>query len=278
MKYGLDVSIAGAYSHPRTLADLAAEAERAGWDGFFVQDYLLSDEPIVDPWVALAAIAMQTHRIRIGAFMTALPRRRPWKVARETASLDHLSQGRLIFGAGLGFAESGGEPSDFTVFGEEAGPKIRAEKLEEGLAILAGLWTGEPFSFQGKHYQVKNVRLLPKPVQSPRIPIWVAGQWPHRKPFQRAARWDGVYVMTAKVNGERLTPAELREMVAYLKAHRESPAPFEVAFAAETPSDPKMGAEMVQPYREAGVTWWLEGIWGAYEERRARIRSGPPWA
>ncbi|HKZ82442.1 MAG TPA: LLM class flavin-dependent oxidoreductase [Anaerolineae bacterium] len=271
MKYGLDVSIAGEYANPRLLADLAAEAEQAGWDGFFVQDYMVSDQAVVDPWVALAAIAMQTARLRIGAFMTALPRRRPWKVARETVSLDHLSKGRLIFGAGLGF-----DALDFTAFGEEADPELRAEKLDEGLAILSGLWTGEPFSFQGKHYQIKEVQLLPRPIQSPRIPVWVAGGWPNRRPFRRAARWDGIYVMTQQANGERVTPKEIREIVAYVKSFRDGSDPFDVAFADETSSDLKKGAKIVQSYAEAGVTWWLEGIWGSdIRKSKERIRSGP---
>ena len=271
MKYGLDVRMDGEYANARTLADLAAQAEQVGWDGFFVQEGLVGEEATVDPGVALAAIAMQTQRIRIGAFMTPLPRRRPWKVARETVSLDHLSNGRLIFGAGSGF-----QTSDFAPFGEETDRKIRAEKLDESLAILSGLWTGEPFSFHGKHYQVKDVRFMPRPIQSPRIPIWIAGQWPHRRPFRRAARWDGIYVMTLKANGEQLTPAEIREVVAYVKTHREGSEPFDVAFAEETPFDPRQGAEIVRPYRDAGVTWWLEGIWGTYEAVTERIRHGPP--
>ena len=271
MQYGLDVRIDEDYADPRTLAALAAEAEAAGWDGFFVQEGLSGEEAVVDPWVALAAIATQTRRIRIGALMTPLPRRRPWKVARETVSLDHLSNGRLIFGAGLGF-----QTLDFAPFGEETDPKVRAEKLDEGLAIISGLWAGEPFSFHGKHYQVSDVRFVPRPIQSPRIPIWIAGQWPYRRPFRRAARWDGIYVMTLKANGERLTPEEIRVMVAYVKAHRGRSDSFDVAFAEETPSDPEKGAKIVKPYREAGVTWWLEGIWGAREEMRERIRHGPP--
>lgn len=272
MKYGLDVSIAGEYSDPRTLADLAAEAEQAGWDGFFVQDYMTSDSPIVDPWVALAAIAMRTEHVRIGAFMTALPRRRPWKVARETVSIDHLSNGRLIFGVGLGF-----QAPDFAAFGEEVDARIRAEKLDEGLAVLSGLWTGETFSFHGKHYQVNAVQLLPRPIQSPRIPVWVAGGWPNRKPFRRAARWDGIYIMTEKVNGERVMPEDIRESLAYVKTHREHSEPFEVAFADETPSHAEKASEIVRPYMDAGVTWWLEGIWAeSVRKARERIRSGPP--
>jgi alkanesulfonate monooxygenase SsuD/methylene tetrahydromethanopterin reductase-like flavin-dependent oxidoreductase (luciferase family) len=170
MQFGLDIPINGAYAHPRTLADLAAEAEEAGWDGFFLQDVLFSTEPIVDPWVALAAVAVRTERLRIGVFLTPLPRRRPWQVARQAATLDLLSQGRLIFGAALGF-----QALDFTSFGEDYDPRTRAEKLDEGLEIVQGLWSGEAFSFHGTHYHLENVTLLPKPLQSPRIPVWVAG-------------------------------------------------------------------------------------------------------
>ena len=271
MKFGLDVSIAGEYSNPWMLADLAAEAEQVGWDGFFVQDYMISDRPIADPWVALTAIVMRTERVRIGTFMTALPRRRPWKVARETVSIDHLSNGRLIFGAGLGFITL-----DFTAFGESDNLKIRAEKLDEALTVLDGLWTGETFSFHGKHYQVNAVKFLPKPIQSPRIPIWVAGGWPNRKPFRRAANWDGVYIMTKKTNGEQVTPEDIKKILTYVEAHRDSSEPFEVAFADETSSDPEDSGKIVRPYAEAGVTWWLEGIWGSLNEMRKRIRSGPP--
>ncbi len=202
MKYGLDVSIAGSYANPRVLADLAAEAEEAGWDGFFVWDALFFgnqlDIPMADPWVALAAIAVKTRRLRLGAMVTPLARHRPWQVARAAVSLDHLSAGRLIVGVGLGY-----QALDFEAFGEEADPMIRAEKLDEGLQIMNGLWTGEPFSFQGKHYQVNHVQFLPKPTQTPRIPIWVAGYWPNKRPFRRAARWDGVY--PGRVNEEPLT-------------------------------------------------------------------------
>lgn len=271
MKYGLDVSIHGEYAGPHRLADLAVEAEEAGWDGFFVQDGLLHAEPATDPWVALAAIAARTRRIRIGALVTALARRHPWQVARQTVALDHLSKGRLIFGAGLGF-----EAREFTALGQEADPKVRAEKLDEGLAILAGLWSGEVFDFQGKHYRVEAVRFLPRPLQSPRIPVWIAGFWPNRRPFRRAARWDGLYVGTEKVTGEVLTPADLEEVIAYVTAHRERADPFEVAFAGETPPDPEEGWAQVRPYAEAGATWWLEGIWGPLAGGRARIRAGPP--
>ncbi len=199
-------------------------------------------------------------------------RRRPWKLARETVALDHLSDGRLIVGVGLGYSAL-----DFEAFGEQAEPKIRAEKLDEALQVVCGLWTGEPFSFKGKHYQVNQARFLPKPIQSPRIPIWVGGYWPHRGPFRRAAHWDGV--RPAKVNEEPLTPDDIREIIAYVKAHRATSDPFDVVMYGKTPSDSKKGARIVQPFMEAGATWWVDGIGdyrGPYQKLTARIQSGPP--
>jgi len=271
MKYGLDVSIHGEFADPRKLADLAAEAEEMGWDGFFVQDGLLHEEPATDPWIALAAIAMQTKRIRIGALVTALARRNPWLVARQTVALDHLSNGRLIFGAGLGF-----EKREFSAFGQESDSKIRAEKLDEGLAILSGLWSGESFSFTGQYFHVDQVKFLPKPVQTHGIPVWIGGFWPNHRPFRRAAKWDGLYVGTEKTNGDVLSPEELREAVAYAYSHRERSDSLEVAFAGKTSSDPVKGSRKVRPYQEAGVTWWLEGIWESFAKGRERIHHGPP--
>jgi alkanesulfonate monooxygenase SsuD/methylene tetrahydromethanopterin reductase-like flavin-dependent oxidoreductase (luciferase family) len=278
MKYGLDISIAGEYSDPRTLADLAFEAEQAGWDGFFLWNVIFyadyPDVPIVEPSIALAAIAMKTQCMKIGILLTPLARRRPWIVARESSSLDHLSNGRLIFGAGLGYYSK-----DFTAFGEEYAPMIRAEKLEEGLEVLTGLWTGESFSFHGRHYQVNNVRLLPKPLQSPRIPIWIGGYWPNLRPFRRAARWDGLYSGTEKANGESLTLEDFKEVVAYVRAQRETSNPFDIAVAGVTPPNHVVGTEIIHPYIEAGATWWLEVIndnTGSFDEMKKRIRNGPP--
>jgi alkanesulfonate monooxygenase SsuD/methylene tetrahydromethanopterin reductase-like flavin-dependent oxidoreductase (luciferase family) len=278
MKFGLDIPSAGVYADPRKLAGLAAEAEDAGWDGFFIWDIVFTPgeswEPVVDPWVALAAIAARTQRIRIGAMLTPLPRRRPWQVAREAVSLDLLSNGRLIFGAGLGYQER-----DFVPFGEEYDLKIRAAKLDEGLDILKGLWSGEPFSFHGNYYQLDNVAFLPKPLQSPRIPIWLAGGWPSRKPLRRAARWDGIYLMTVnQVTNEPLKLEEIREAVAYMQSYRESTEPFDVGVNGIAPDDAGKTAEIVQAYQEAGATWWidLEREGESFEEYRARIRRGPP--
>ncbi len=276
MKYGLDVSITGAYADASFLADLASLAEEAGWDGFFVQDGLLptQSEAMVDPWVALCAIALATKRVRLGAFMTPLAAYRPWQVARQTVALDHLSHGRLIFGAGLG--ERAG---DFVRVGEDADPRQRAERLDEGLELLRKLWSGEVFSFQGTQYHMSEAQLLPKPLQSPSIPVWVAGYWPNHKPFRRAARFDGMYIGSEKATGGPLSALELQEALDYVQTQRTASSPFDVAFAGETPADSEQGVIIVQPYASAGLTWWLEGIWperGTVEQMRERIRRGPP--
>lgn len=277
MKYGLDIPTAEEYASAHVLAELAAEAEEAGWDGFFIWDVMFSGDnytdPVVDPWIALAAIALRTRRLRIGAMLTPLSRRRPWAVARQTVALDHLSNGRLVFGAGLGY-----QARDFTPFGEEFDPQLRAEKLDEGLEILTGLWTGEPFGFQGKHYQLDEVTFLPRPLQAPRIPVWTATGWPHRKPLRRAARWDGVYLMTVnQVTGQLLTPDDVREIVAYVTAQRDRSDSFDIAVNGEMPADANERAALLQAYGEAGATWWVEYAGDeSFEAYRARIRRGPP--
>jgi hypothetical protein len=274
LKYGLDVSITGAYAQADTLADLAALAEASGWDGFFVQDGLLPapSEAMVDPWLALCAIALSTQRLRIGALMTPMAAYLPWQLARQTVSLDHLSGGRLICGAGLGFQEGG-----FLTVGEDATARVRAEKLDEGLALLRLFWKGEPFSFVGKHYQMRQAQLLPPPVQSPTIPIWLAGVWPHHKPLRRAAGFEGLYIASERASGEPLAPADLCEAVAYVQSQRQQTSPFDVAFAGVT--EATQAAAVIQPYAQAGATWWLEGIWverGTIQQMRERIRQGPP--
>src|SRR4029453_3021225 len=153
MRFGLIVQMTGLLGYPQPLIRLARAAEAAGWDGFFIWDVFggnsAAPTPVVDPWIALAAIAATTERIRIGPMVTPLPRRRPWKLAREAASLDHLSGGRLILGVGIG-----PQPSELRRFGGEADAGARGRILDEGLEVLTGLWSGEPFSFSGEHYQV----------------------------------------------------------------------------------------------------------------------------
>ena len=195
MRFGVNVPIFGEYADVRLLAELAVEAEEAGWDGFWIWDHLQWSgeddgqprQPSIDTTVALALIAAETSRVRFGPMVLPLARRRPWKVAREMATLDHLSGGRLTLGVGLGSPPG----LEFGDFGEDVDPKVRAGKLDEGLAVLQGLWTGEPFDFAGEHHSVHRAQLLPRPRQE-HVPIWVGGEWPdNRAPFRRAARFDG---------------------------------------------------------------------------------------
>ncbi len=276
MRFGVHVPNFGDFHDLRAIAELAHEAEEAGWDGFFLWDHILyakTKRPVIDPWIALAAIAMRTERIRIGPLVTALPRRRPWKVARETVSLDHLSGGRLILGVGIGFPPD----NEFARFGEDPDPKIRAAKLDEGLDILVGLWSGKPFSYVGQHYQIEKTVFWPPPVQQPRIPIWVAGTWPKAlAPFRRSARWDGVCAEGAG----KMTPIDQRAMLDYIQQHRAGSDPFDVVRAASLPSGDTVAVRnAITQWADAGVTWWIigtSGRAGAYADMRARILQGPP--
>jgi alkanesulfonate monooxygenase SsuD/methylene tetrahydromethanopterin reductase-like flavin-dependent oxidoreductase (luciferase family) len=275
MHYGLNVQIFGEYSDPRLLAELAHEAEAAGWKGFFLWDHIAwpALESVADPWVVLTAIALRTEHIRLGPMVTPLSRRRPWKLARETVTLDRLSGGRMILGVGLGYWQQ----EEFEAFGEAGAPKARAAKLDEGLEVLTGLWSGKPFSYDGAQYQVKNAHFAP-PVQQPRIPIWVAGLWPNKPPFRRAARWDGVVPISQDPFNKQLTPTEIRDIQAYLKEYRTSATPFEVVYGGQTSgSNVAADTALIAPYVEAGLTWWLEtpGL-RAPAEMRERIRQGPP--
>lgn len=283
MNYGIHFHSFGEYSDPRVLADLAHEAEEAGWDGIFVSDHLTmrterGPSPIADPWIALTAIAMTTRRVRIGPLVTPLPRRRPWQLASETVTLDRLSNGRLILGVGSGT----GLTQSFMPFGEEHDLRQRAQMLDEGLDVLTGLWSGQPFSYQGEHYQVQDAVFLPTPVQSPRIPIWVAGHWPHKRPFRRAARWNGFFadlVGVDWVQGEIIGPDVLREIVHYVNSQRTVDRAFDAVVGGHTPLDRTRAAAILAPYVEAGLTWWIEGIheaFGSFEDMRAKIRQGPP--
>ena len=264
----------------RAAAEFAQAAEKAGWDGFFVW------EPVwgVDAWVSLAAAAMVTQRIRLGTMITPVSRMRPWKLASETATLDRLSNGRVILSVGLGALESG-----FAAFGEVTDRAQRAELLDEGLELLTRLWAGRPVRFEGKHYRVEvdESNFLtpppPPPVQQPRIPIWVVGAWPRRKSMERALRYDGLLpnVMGAdgKVRMSPATPDEVREMSAYVKERRAETTPFDIVLEGETPgADPAAAAAIVQLYADAGATWWLEARWTASDLAQVleRIRQGPP--
>jgi len=279
LRYGLYAPNFGKASDPRTMAKMAADAEKSGWDGFFLWDHIVEWKNKVllhDSFTTLAAIAVRTSRIRIGTTLTPLPRLKPWLAARETVSLDHLSNGRFTLGVGLGAQES----CDYERFGEDPDNKVLASKLDESLEIITGLWTGKPFSYRGKHYQVGPTQFLPSPKQTPRIPIWVGGFWPRKAPFGRAARWDGVIPLRAP--GRLLDPETLQQIVAYIKKQRRNTGTFEVANIGWTTGTNRKGnAEKVAKYQDAGATWWLESLWtqrDSQEKMRKRIRLGPPVA
>jgi alkanesulfonate monooxygenase SsuD/methylene tetrahydromethanopterin reductase-like flavin-dependent oxidoreductase (luciferase family) len=266
----------GDYGNPVLLAELARQAEDAGWDGVFLWDHVVYREPgwpAADPWVTAGAIAATTKRVRLGVLVTPLARRRPWKVARETASLDVLSEGRLVVGAGLGARGD----AEFAAFGDEADPRVRAERLDEGLDILTGLWSGEPFSYEGRHHRIEETIFLPRPVQRPRPPVWIAGKWPRRPAFRRAARYDGMFPVFEGVgDAEMPPPARLAEAVRYTREHRQTDDPFDVVIEGQSEGPDR---ERVAAYEAVGLTWWIEKLgWfrGPLGEMRARIRQGPP--
>ncbi|HET9496200.1 MAG TPA: TIGR03619 family F420-dependent LLM class oxidoreductase [Chloroflexia bacterium] len=279
MRYGINSPGFGQFADPRLLAELARLAEDAWWDGYFIWDHVYfgapgaPPAPIGDPWVTLAAMAAATSRIRLGTHVTPLPRRRPWKLAREVVTLDHLSNGRFTLGLGIGEDRFGRE---YSAFGEPTDDRLHGEMLDEGIDVLRGLWSGEPFSCHGKHYHIDDVTFLPRPVQ-PTIPIWIGAWWPHKKPFRRAARCDGI----APIGAEgRLSPVDYRDILAYVAQFRESGLPFDVSRTAFLPEgSPAEAAAAIAEYEQAGVTWWLQPLeddMGTLDDLRAIVRKGPP--
>lgn len=274
MHFGIEVATLGEYADPRQVVRLAQAAEAAGWEGLFVWDHLAFawGAPSGDPWVILAAVAQATRRLRLGPAVTPLPRRRPHLLANTLATLDVLSEGRVIFGAGLG-----GVPEEFTAFGEAGDPSARAARLDEGLAVLDRLWSGEMVTHHGIYYTVEAVTLAPLPVQRPRLPIWIGGE--SAPAMRRAARWDDWVVGGADQDGKTMnkTPAQVAEKLAYLRQNRSRSAPFDVSLSGYTtsPSDTARPRE----FAAVGVTWWVEslhGYRGSFDELLGRVKAGPP--
>ncbi len=274
MKFGFVLP----YGDARTAADFAYEAEEAGWDGFFVW------EPVwgIEAWVSLTAAAMRTERIRLGTMITPVSRMRPWELASKTATFDNLSKGRVILAVGLGAVDTG-----FESFGEVTDRRTRAELLDEGLDIVTGLWRGQPFSYDGKHYHLKPTAFAPppSPVQKPRIPIWVVGAWPRMKSMQRVLRYDGLLpnAMTAKGKHRKATPKDIQAMKVFVDGKRKAKTVFDIIVEGTTPGDnPKKASAIVRKWAKAGATWWIEAMWGAPRNAKGlkailkRIKQGPP--
>jgi len=276
MKYAVDTSIQGIYSNPKLIGDLAVLAEHSGWDGFFIWDSVGVEEPIADPWVTLSVIASLTEKIRIGTAVTPIARRRPWKLARETVSVDNLSSGRLTLGVGLGASPT----TEYERFGEDPDTRILARKLDEGLDVLTGLWSGKEFSYLGDHYRIDQATFLPKPVQTPRIPIWVGANWPNKRPLRRAAQWDGVYPIYWHEGENKMSPTILKDIVKYVGEHKNNSRGFDVV-AAGTHDVSKRSqlAQLAKAYSDIGATWYASPIGphiGDVNAVKAWISLGPP--
>ena len=286
MRFSINIPNFGDFADARSVATVAAAAEEAGWDGLFVWDHVVHDkrrrqgQPFGDPWMLLTAAALATSRIRLGPLVTPVARRRPEQLARQVATLDAVSAGRVIFGAGLG----GPIDDEFGSFGEPTDPVVLAERLDEGLDLLAQYWSGDVVNHAGRHYRVTDVALLPPSVQRPRPPIWIAGYWPNRAPMRRAARWDGVVPLFLSArHGQVPDVDELRELIAYINQRRDDrSSAFEVVVGGVTPGDPVAARELIAPLVDVGATWWDErqvqtdDDFLRLEPVLRRVQQGPP--
>ena len=285
MRFAVDVPNFGDFADPRVVAELARRAEDAGWDGLFVWDHVTHRKElrraIADPWVLLTAAALATRRIRLGTMVTPVARRRVSKLAREVTTIDRLTGGRMILGVGLGAPVA----DEFGSFGDTTNPKELAAPLDEGLTALNLLWSGEPVSFRGEYVVLDDVVFLPTPLQRPRVPVWVGGEWPARPPMRRAARWDGAAPILLPGDGGppiQPDPATVREIYAFVADCRAgtelAEEPFELVISGTSPAGPS-GSDLVGPLEEAGATWWNECIWDDLERAEPMMRRvdlGPP--
>lgn len=280
MKFSLNLMNLDYLGDVNLIADLAVEAENAGWDAVFLWDHVnwpdmeLGDRRLggfhVDPWIALGLIADRTTRVLIGTAITPIARRRPTKLAREILTLHQLSGGRFVLGAGSGIW-----PSEFGDLGDPEDLKVRADMLDEGLELLLKTWSGDAFEHQGTHYRAHGRTFCPGGAD---IPIWLGASWPSRKPFRRAARFDGVMALNQDV-GHPLSLDDVREIKDLIATHRDNNKPFSLAVALNTTDDAEADIERAQAYEAAGADWWQEGVFPPAENLdllRATVRRGPP--
>jgi alkanesulfonate monooxygenase SsuD/methylene tetrahydromethanopterin reductase-like flavin-dependent oxidoreductase (luciferase family) len=285
VRFSINIPNFGDFADARVVAKVAAAAEAAGWDALFVWDHVVHDkqrrrdQPFGDPWILLTAAALTTSTLRLGPLVTPVARRRPEQLARQVATLDGLSGGRVIFGAGLG----GPIEDEFGSFGDTTDATVLAERLDEGLDLLARYWSGGTVDHDGRHYRVRETALLPATVQQPRPPVWIAGYWPNRRPMRRAAEWDGaVPLFTSARHGEAPAPEEVRALADYIAGQRGDRAgdPFDIVVGGA--SDPSSATDLLGPLREAGATWWDERqVQSNPDHHRAaavlrRVEAGPP--
>ena len=279
MRFSINIPNFGDFADARTVAQVAVAAEQAGWDALFVWDHVVHDKRrrrvFADPWMLLTAAALVTTRIKLGTLVTPVPRRRPEQLARQVATLDALSGGRVIFSAGLG----GPIPDEYGSFGDTTDPVVLAERLDEGLDLLERYWSGSPVEHDGRHYQVRDVTLLPATTQRPRPPVWIGGFWPRRRPMRRAARWDGVVpLFTNARHGHPPLADDVRDVVSYVREHRDD-RPFEVVVGGVSSGN---AHDVIGPLIDAGATWWDERQLqegpdlDRLEPVLRRVEQGPP--
>ncbi|WP_147261155.1 LLM class flavin-dependent oxidoreductase [Pseudonocardia hierapolitana] len=284
MRCSVNIPNLGDFADPRVVGEIARLAEDAGWDGLFIWDHLIGyNRDLVGEFAAtnilLAAAALATNRIRLGTQVTPVPRRRAHQLAREIATLDRLTGGRMILGVGLGDPVE----NEYGRFDEPTDFKVLAALLDEGLEAITLLWSGEPVTFHGRYVTVDDVIMRPTPVQRPRVPIWVGGHWPRKAPARRAARWDGA-VLTIGPWEQPPDPDVIAEMHAYTQAHRDEAGlgdePFELVVGGATPGNTATTRDIVGPLAAAGATWWDERFpfdsLGRFDAVRARVEQGPP--
>ena len=276
MKYGYVFPRADVFEAIR----FAKVAEETGWDAFFVWEPTYG----IDAWVTLAAIAVETEKIRLGTLLSPPSRMRPWKLASEAITLDILSNGRITLSVGLGAINTG-----FEELGEETDLKTRAELLDESLDIIDGLWHGNLLNYIGNHYKIKNLleseffkrHPPPKLIQKPRIPIWVVGAWPYNKSMMRAMQYDGIIPTIKNKNGqfEDITPKHITEIKAYIQEKRSKEIPLDIIVEGKSPGDDsEVALSKIKPFADAGATWWIESDWTTNNLKSLfeRVKQGPP--
>lgn len=263
MKHAINLPAIGNLADPLALIEIAQAADENGWDGLFLWDNLFFEHngvpiPALDPWLLLGCVAIRTRRIRLGPMVTPIPSRRIGQLARSTATLDVLSDGRLILGCGLG----GDSLGELSAFGETPMGRKRGDMLDDGLAALRELWSSDAVTFRRPHLRIENVSMRPKPVQKPSVPIWLGTRGAAR-PVRRAARYDGIFPID-------VTPDDLARILDQIRGIRGSLDGFDVAVAVT----PKLH---LSHFSQQGVTWAMHSFWHTHQPAQVlRVVGKPP--
>lgn len=264
MRHALFLPPFGDLAEPARLVEIAVAAEAAGWDGLFLWDHVVYRDPathLADPWIVLAAVAHATERLRLGTMITPPPRRRPQVLARQVATLDRLSGGRVTLGVGIG----GDAYGEFSDFGDEPEARVRGAMLDEEVELLRALWSGREVTHHGAHHTVDGQAFLPTPVQAGGPPLWAAARLGNSKPLQRAARLDGVFPIGLE------TPDDLRDLLAELDGYHQRPAGYDVCVNLLEGTD-------ADAWAAAGATWLVTHV-GPFRvdgDDLLRLAGAPP--